>query len=147
MKRASVVLVGLCLALLSACGSSSSKSASGSGPAPSASAVCADYQALTASLRNLASLNVVPVGANGLKAAVEDVQAKASALGSSSEQFAPQVNALKSAVTQLTDTLNMLPSGGLDAALGRIGPQISAVAKAGQDLQTAVGSACPAASS
>lgn len=146
MKRGSVLLAAIVLALLSACGSSSSKS-SGSAASASTSVVCSDYQALKDSLGNLTNIKVLSAGPNGVKAAADDVDAKASALASSSQQFAPQVDALKTAVSQLTSTLSGVPSAGFQGALSTLGPQISAVGKAGQNLQTAIGSTCPAAQS
>src|SRR4051794_13036800 len=60
-------------------------------PTPAASAVCADVVALQSSLNALRQIEVTKVGSNGLKAAVQDVGAKAQALErSAGSQLGPE---------------------------------------------------------
>src|SRR5215475_6110714 len=109
-RRATLTALTMSIILTVSCSSSNKSSTATSTPATSAAAVCSDYEALQRSLNNLASLNVMSVGTNGLKTALDDVTSKASALASSSQQeFAPQIDALKKAVSDLSNTIKNLP--------------------------------------
>lgn len=144
-----VAIVLLC----AACTSSSKTTSSPSAPASPTSTTqgteefCSAYAALKASVQHLASLNVLAVGTNGLTAAVDDVKQKTSALAESAGVFAPQANALTTAIDQLQSTLRTVPSNGLRDALPTIGSQITAVVTAGQQLASAVTTACPSPTS
>ena len=147
-RWATLVALATSLILTVSCSSSKHSSSATSTPTTAPAAVCSDYEALETSLNNLTSLNVMSVGTNGLKAALNDVTSKANALASSSHQeFTPQIDALKTAVSNLSNTIKNVPNGGLRTALGTIGAQLSAIGVAGHDLKTAVGSACPTATS
>lgn len=152
--RSSLALVGvvLVLALSAACSSSSgggstttSTETATSTPGSTAE-FCANYQALQTSLANLTKLNIVAVGTDGLKAALDDITSKTNALAASAQQqFSPQVDGLKNAVGQLRATFDNLPSGGISSNLTTIGTRIAAIGTAGQALASAVGNACPSA--
>lgn len=152
--RAGIAATAVAIALLcAACTSSSKTTSSPSTPASPTSTTqgtaefCSAYEALKASVQNLASLNVVAVGTNGLKAAVDDVKQKAAALAESAGVFAPQVNAVTTAIAQLESTLRNLPSSGLRGALPTISSQITAVITASRQLASAVTTACPSPTS
>jgi hypothetical protein len=144
------------VAILVCCGGCTSSSKSQSSPSPTPAAptattqgtaeFCSNYAALKASLSQLTSLNVIAVGTSGLSAAADDVKAKATALAASAGVFAPQVNALTTAIDQLQPTVSGLSSSGLRGALPTITAQIAAVARAGQELAAAVKTACPSSS-
>jgi hypothetical protein len=146
----------VCLAVATGCTSSSSgkstnpatTSATTSATTANAAAVCADYDALKTSLANLATLNVVSAGRDGLQAALSDVASKLATLKSSSQQqFAPQIDQLQNAIDQLKNTVSNLSSGNLAGSAKTIATQIAAVVTAGRNLGSAVSSTCPASSS
>lgn len=154
--RAALTAGALAFVMLAGAGcSSSSKSSSSPSPTPAAPTAttqgtaqfCSDYDALKESLQKLASLNVVAVGTDGLKTAVDDVKQKASALSDSAGVFKPQVTALNTAIDNLRTTVQGLSGGGLASSLPKLGQQIAAVGTAGQQLGSAVKSACPTTSS
>jgi hypothetical protein len=149
-RRAGIGAIAIAITLYcAACTSSSKSTSSPSAPASPTSTTqgtaefCSAYEALKASVQHLASLNVIAVGTNGLKAAADDVKQKAAALAASAGVFAPQVNAVTTAIAQLEATLRNLPSSGLRGALPTISSQITAVVTASRQLASAVTTACP----
>jgi hypothetical protein len=152
--HAGIGAAALAIVLSSAACTSSSKTASSpSAPASPTSTTqgteqfCSAYEALNASVQHLASLNVVAVGTNGLKAAADDVKQKAAALASAAGVFAPQVNAVTAPIEQLESTLRNLPSNGLRGALPTITSQVTAIVTASRQLASAVTTACPTSTS
>lgn len=110
--------------------------------------MCSAYAALKTSLHHLVTLNVLAGGMNGLTSAIDDVKQKAAALGRSSGEFTPQVNALNAAIRELEGTVHDLSNGGsLATALPNIGRQVAAVGSAGERLASAVRHACPSSAS
>ena len=151
-----VLAVAACLALTAGCtSSSSSKSTNPATTAPTTSAttsnskaVCADYDALKQSLSNLTHINVLTAGRDGINAALSDVTSKLATLkGSAQQQFAPQIDQLDTAVTQLRNTVSNLSSGNLAGSVKTIATQLAAIGTAGRNLGSAVASTCPEATS
>ena len=97
------------------------------------------------SLSALTKLDIVSVGVSGVQSALADVRAKAGALASDKTQFQPQIDALTSAVSQLSATVQNLPSGSVATKASAIAAQVVAVTSAGRALQSALANACPAA--
>jgi hypothetical protein len=87
--------------------------------------------------------DVVNKGVDGLKSALNDVSAKATTLKDSAQDLGPQVDAVKSAVGTVKDTVTNLPSSGLNGALNTIGTEIMDIGTAGQDLSKAAAASCP----
>jgi hypothetical protein len=145
---------GTLMLLVLAGGCTSSKGPSSPGPTPATPTAttqgtaefCSDYEALKASLQHLATLNVIAVGTDGINAAVEDVRTKAVTLAGSAGVFEPQVTALTNAIDALQSTVKGLSANELPSALPKIREQIAAVGTAGQQLGSAVQTACPAPS-
>jgi ABC-type transporter Mla subunit MlaD len=109
--------------------------------------VCADYRALKSSLAALANVNVLSSGVDGLRAALDDVSAKASTFAASSKEFATEADSIQQALTALRTTLGDLPSGGVQAVLTTLHAQIIAVANAGTALNARITGTCPDPSS
>jgi hypothetical protein len=137
-----LIAVAAALLLLTACSSSGGSGSPSTSEAGTAQ-LCADAAALRSSLASLKNIDILAVGGNGVSSALADVQAKASALASHKSSFQPQIDALKSAITQLTNTLQDLPTGSIATKATTIGSQLAAVGVAGQSLASAVTTACP----
>ena len=123
--------------------SSSGGSGSPSSSAPAAAKVCSDVAALQTSLSALTKLDIVSVGVSGVRSALADVQAKAGALAADKTHFQPQIDALTSAVSQLSATVQNLPSGSVATKASAIATQLATVISAGRTLQSALANACP----
>ena len=159
-RRFPRVLIALAAALwlsLAAGCTSSSKSSDGATNATTATstatatgtaAVCADYDALKASLSNLVHINVVNAGRDGIEAALDDVSAKLATLKSSAQQeFKSQIDQLDSAVNDLKTTLGNLSGNSLGGTVTTIATQLVAIGNAGRALGSAVAQTCPNATS
>jgi hypothetical protein len=124
-QRAAVVIVGLLtVGLMAGCASSSPAATSGAAPTPAASApaattsaapspspgsppaYCAEAGQLEASLRALASTDVIGGGLDAVKAGLTKVEADLAAFAAAAQaQFGPQVTALRNALTGMLAAL------------------------------------------
>lgn len=147
MRVLVVALAVLVLAGLSS-GCSSSSDNKSAKETPTASAVCADYKALKKSLSDLASINVISTGVDGLTHALNNVGTKLTTLkNSSKKQYATEIDDLSKAVENLKTTVGNVSNNDLRGSLGTIGTEIAAVVTAGRALGSAVSSTCPTSSS
>ena len=109
-------------------------------------AICADAATFRASVTALKNLQLLSVGANGVKAALGDVQSSAAALlVSGKDLVGPPLAALLASVTALQATVTSLgdqPS--LGAKVVAIKAAIEQITAAAADVETTLGTTCPA---
>ncbi len=131
-------LGALALALfLSACSSNSSTSPSAS---PTVD-VCASLKTLETSVDALLAVQPLQVGAQGVKAAVTQVQTDLSAAASAaSTQFGPQIDALQQSVTAASDTLKNTNGQSIATTATQLATELPAIKATWDDLKTAVSS-------
>ncbi len=123
--------------LLTACSSNSSTSPSAS---PTVD-VCASLKTLETSVDTLLAVQPLQVGAQGVKAALTQVQTDLdAAAATASTQFGPQVDALKQSVTAVSDTLKNSSGQSIATVASQLATELPAVKTAWDDLKTAVSS-------
>ncbi len=114
--------------------------------APTTAAVCDDAATFRASIVALTNLKLLEVGTSGVKSALEDVSASAQALLLSGKDLLAQPLAnLVASVKALQATLAGLgDQQGLGAALVAVRAAIENIKAAAADVETALGTTCPA---
>ncbi len=116
-------------------------------PAPASTpAICTDVAAFRASVTALTNLKLLQVGTAGVKSAVTNVQSSAQALlVSGKDLVVTPVTSLLTAVQGLQATLtSMGDQPGLGAKIGAIKTAIEQVTTAAAQVETALGTTCPA---
>lgn len=147
-RRVHLVLAVLSLVsfLVAACGGGNGGS-SGGATTTTISAVCADAAALEASVTNLKQLDIAKVGTNGLKAALQDTQAKLQAFAASAAaQWQPQIAGLQSSLNNLQSAAAGLGQQPSRAAVQSVESAISGVQNAWAALKQKIGGTCPSLS-
>ena len=119
IARSALALLAVC-ALVGACGDdddSSSSVAPTDAPTTTLSdneQLCADRDALESSIRDLTNVDVVATGTDGVRQALTEVKDDVDALAeSASEDFQPEVQAVKDALGDLESALNEGTSSGM----------------------------------
>lgn len=123
--------------LLAAC-SSSDSSTSASSPTPDP---CAALQTLQTSITSLLAVQPVQQGTDAVKTAVDQVVADAeTAASEAGTELAPQIDALKTSVTAMSDTIANAGTAGVAATATALAGELPAVGTAWTDLTTAASS-------
>jgi hypothetical protein len=127
---AAALLAAAALAL-SGCGGSSKPS------------YCSSVDNLKSSIKAIPSTNIVASGVNGLKSAIEKVQAASTtAVNDAKSDFPSETSALKSSVDTLSATVKSLSSSPSASTLAQVPSQVSAVVTAVDNFSSATKSKC-----
>ncbi len=139
IRLIAVLIVSLFAA--AACGDDDSSSDVGGTPTPS---VCDERNALQQSVEDLAQLNVIAVGTDGLNAATERVKSDAQNLATVvSADVADEAAALTAAIELADATFSTLDDQeSLLAATAEVALAIASVAVTGDDLVKALSTEC-----
>jgi hypothetical protein len=113
---------------------------------PTTAAICGDAATFRASIAALTSLKLLEVGTSGVTAALGDVAASAQALlVSGKDLLAQPLASLIASVKALQATLTGLgDQPGLGSALVAVRAAIENIKTAAADVETALGTTCPA---
>ena len=104
---------------------------------------CSNVSDLQSSVNSLKSVQPQSGVVSTLQTDVQKVQSNANAVVTSAKQdFPSQTSALESSVSTLSDSVKALPSAPTPQQLVALVPQISSVATAAQNLESATSSAC-----
>jgi len=127
-RRVAAVCTVALMAIAAGCGSSG-------GGSSSDTKLCDSIDSLKTSLQDLKNVDLAKNGTEGLKSAIQDVQENVQATTKAAKsEFAPQVDALETAVKQLGDALaNVVANGVAPVRTG-----LESVQSAGQKLQQSV---------
>ena len=122
----------LALAALAGCSSDSSSDSS-------SASTCSDLQDLATEVRGLTDVNLISEGTSGITSQIDAIEAAWTQVESSSdEQFSGQLDALKSALDDLGDTLSGASGSGqpLSEIIGQVETDVTAISTAFTDLTT-----------
>ncbi len=114
--------------------------------ASGASAICSDAADFRASMTALTNLQLASVGASGVTAALTDVQSAAQALAVSGQELVgvPVTNLLASVHALQTTLTGLGNQPSLGAGLVAVKAAIDQIKAAASDVESALGTACPA---
>ena len=136
MKLMSALLALALTAALAGCGSSSNTTSS-------KPAYCTNVENLKTSVKALPTTDVVQNGVSALKSAVAKVQTNAQAVvDSAKSEFSGETTALKNSIQTLSTTVKQAASSPSVSTLSQIPGQVSAVATAAKNLESATSSKC-----
>ncbi len=132
-RTAALALVPfLAIAALAGCSSDSSSDSS-------SASTCSDLQDLATEVRGLTDVNLVSEGTSGITDQIDAIEAAWTQVESSSDdQFSGQLDALKSALEGLGDTLSGASGSGqpLSEIIGQVETDVTAISTAFTDLRT-----------
>jgi hypothetical protein len=136
MTLAALVLVTLSLA---ACSDDNDD-----GDATPTPDVCEQSEAVRQSVEDLASLDVIASGTDGLNAAVDNVRTEVSSLKETvSDDVEPEVEALETAIDDARDAFaNIDSDAALSARIADVENALGGIATAAADLRTALDNEC-----
>jgi hypothetical protein len=124
------------------CGSDSD-SGSSSSTTTAQEAVCKDKTALEDSVKNLTNLDLATAGEGKIESDAKDVQKNLDALGESVKaNLEPEVDALKSAVQDLEDSIKNFGDQSISQSLQDAGSAISKVGSTSADLAKKLDAQC-----
>ena len=107
-------------------------------------AVCAARTNLQQSVTALANASLLTSGKSAIQAALDKVKTNLDAVSSSAQQvYKPQVDAAKSAVSDLETAVSNLGGGNLTQNLQAVGNAITNVGSTADTLFTTLQTACP----
>ncbi len=135
-------------AALAGCGSSSSPSGGGTTSNPTGGtsakpAYCTAVGNLESSIRALPSTDVVKEGTSALESAVARVKQNAqTVVEAAKSEFPSQTSALKSSADALASTVEQIVHAPTTALISQLPGQVSAVATAAKNLESATASRC-----
>lgn len=120
--------------------SGSSSTTSGSGE----QAVCDARDQLESSVQDLTDPSLLTSGKSGIQSALDETEQDLEDLGDAAENaYEPQVDALKSSITELQDAIGDAGNGSFSDSLQDIGNAISDVGAATDALVTKLRADCP----
>jgi hypothetical protein len=136
---------------LAACSSGGSKSSSTTSTTSASSTtraassdVCTSKDSLQSSIKALENPSLLSEGKSGLTSALDDVKHNLDDLSTAAKDEAqPQVDAVKSALTQLQDAIGNFGNGSLSDNIKKTGDAISKVGSTSSDLFTTLKARCP----
>jgi hypothetical protein len=133
------------IAVIALTGCSSSKSSSSSTTVASGKqAVCSARANLKQSVGALADPALLTGGKAGIQSALDTVKKNLDAVSSSAQQvYKPQVDAVKSAVSDLESAVSKIGSGSPTQTLQAVGTAITKVGSTSATLVTTLKTACP----
>jgi hypothetical protein len=147
MKRSAIIIGALVATVaLVGCGSSSSKSSSSSTTSTTTTqdAVCSAKSELATSVKALADPTLLTGGKSGITAAVDTVKQNLDTLSAAAKaDLQPDVDAMKSALTQLKASVSSLGDGAVGTGLTAVGTDITKVADSAGNLADALKTKCP----
>ena len=149
----SVACIAIAAAALVACSSSSSKSSSSTtsttkskstSTTSGGSSTCAAKTDLQKSVQALKDPSLLLQGKDAITAAVDDVKTNLDALAADAKSdVQPEVDAVKSAISDLETAVGNLGNGSVSANLEAVGTAIAKVGSTSADLVNALESECP----
>jgi hypothetical protein len=136
-----ITLAALALIALSLAGCSDDDD---DGDAAATPDVCEQSEAVRQSVQDLADLDVIASGTDGLNAAVENVRTDVSSLKETiSDDIEPEVDALETAIDDARDAFaNITSDAALSERIADIENALSGIATAAADLRTALDAEC-----
>jgi DNA repair ATPase RecN len=138
MKWMAAIGISLAVAMTAACGGDDEGDAT---PTPS---VCDQADNVQQSVEDLANLDVIASGTDGLTAAVDEVRTEVEALRQTlSDDVRPEAEALETAVTDARETLSSIDSDArLSERIAAVEEAIGGIATAAANLRTALDQEC-----
>jgi hypothetical protein len=132
-RRAAVLVLATVAVVgpLAACGGDDGASAAATAAAPTTTspleAMCADRDALVASVRDLTDLDIIATGTDGIREALTDVQDRLEDLrGSAADFVEPEVDALGDALQTLEGALGEMSFDGVTEIVSAASDVVSA---------------------
>ena len=139
-----VVAFALSAIVLAGCGSTSTSSSSSTTAASSKQAVCTARDNLKSSVTALTSPSLLTGGKAGIQSALATVKTNLDAVASSAKSgYKPQVDAVKSAVSDLEKALGNLGNGSVTSNLQAVGTAIASVGTTAAALISSLQAECP----